>query len=92
MPPSKKLRPAIFADPANDRLAAVLTALSAEVSTVADRLDSLEILLVERGVLKVGELDQFRPRGEDAVRRRRSHDAFMSRVFYILKEEFDALG
>ena len=88
----KEQRPVFFRDPANDRFAAIVTALSAEVAAVADRLDTMETLLVQKGLLAKGEIDNFVPAGEDAARRRARHESFMNRVFYVIKEEFDALG
>ena len=88
----KEQRPTFFRDPVNDRFAAIITALSAEVSAVADRLDTVETLLVRKGVLAKGEIDSFVPEGENAARRRERHEAFMARVFYVIKEEFDSLG
>ena len=88
----KEQRPTFFRDPASDRLVAIVTALSAEVSAVADRLDTLEALLVQNGALEKGQIDAFQPSGEDAARRRARHEAFVERVFYVIRQEFESLS
>ena len=92
MPPPKNERPVFFPDPASDRLAAIISALSAEVSAIADRFDTMESLLIRKGALARGEIDHFELSADDIERRRLRHDAFVSRVFYVLQQEFDALG
>jgi len=88
----KEQRPRFFEDPAIDRLAAIVTALTAEVSALADRVDTMETLLAQKGALAMHEIDAFKPGAEEAARRRKRHDALISRVFYVLREEFESLG
>lgn len=87
----KEQRPVFFSDPANDRLAAIIVALSAEVSAIVDRFDTMETLLTQKGVLARGEIDNFPLAEDDAARRRSRHEAFMERVFYVIRQEFEAL-
>ena len=88
----KEQRPRFFQDPATDRLAAIVTALTAEVSALADRLDTVETLLAQKGTLTKGDIDSYKPTPESADRRRQRHDALIARVFYVLKEDFEALA
>lgn len=50
-----------FADPALDRAVAMIMTLAAELYVVKDRVRSLEVALVQRGVLAHGTLDQYVP-------------------------------
>jgi hypothetical protein len=50
-----------FRDPAVDRLLGVVFNLAAETQVLRDRLASMEMLLIQNGVLAAGELDGFRP-------------------------------
>jgi hypothetical protein len=50
-----------FRDPALDRAVALIMTLAAELHVTKDRLRSMEVLLVERGVLEEGALDHYVP-------------------------------
>ena len=88
----KEQRPTFFPDPASDRLTAIVTALTAEVSVLMDRVDAIESIAARKGVIAPGEVDAYVPTPEEAERRRARRDAFIGRVFFVLEEEFKALG
>ena len=50
-----------FRDPALDRAVAMIMTLAAELHVTKDRLRSMEVLLVERGVLEADALDHYVP-------------------------------
>ncbi|KRW60969.1 hypothetical protein [Pseudomonas sp. TTU2014-080ASC] len=56
---AKGARPYFFEDPAQDKLLAMLMGLVGEVSVLADRVDTLERLLVSKGVLPEGCVDGY---------------------------------
>jgi hypothetical protein len=87
----KEQRPNFFEDSASDRLVAIVTALSTDVAAGFDRFATLERLLIAKGVLSEGEIDSYTPSQEELARRKDKHEAFIGRVFYILKQEYDAL-
>jgi hypothetical protein len=80
-------RPVYFSDPAIDKLMSMLLAVVAELSVTRDRLDAVERLLHERGVLARGDVDAFEP--DDAVRTERetSRAAFIERVMRVVSME-----
>lgn len=87
----KPPRPTFFDDTANDRLTAVITALTTEVATLGDRMATLEALLAEKGVVAADAVDQHQPDADQMAARRARHAAFTDRVFYVLQEEIDSL-
>jgi len=87
----KAPRPTFFEDTANDRLTAMLAALAAEVAVLSDRVHSLEALLASKSVLPADAVDSYQPSADDLAARRKRHEAFNARVFYVLQEELDAL-
>lgn len=91
-PPPKAPRPQFFDDPANDRLTAIITALTTEVAVLSDRLVTLEALLVEKSVLENEAVDSHQLDAEAMAARRQRHAAFTNRVFYVLQEEIDSLA
>lgn len=56
---AKGARPYFFEDPTQDKLLAMLMGLVGEVSVLADRVDTLERLLMAQGVLPEGSVDTF---------------------------------
>jgi len=88
----KQPRPTFFEDTANDRLTAVITALTAEVATLCDRVVTLESVLAANGVMAKDAIDSYQPTPEDMEERRQRHAAFTQRVFYVLQEEIDVLS
>jgi hypothetical protein len=65
MPQADNAEQTFFADPALDRLAAMVLALAGEVHVLQDRLASIETLLDGKGVLRREDLDAYVP---DAAR------------------------
>jgi hypothetical protein len=80
----KGKRPSFHDDPAIDRLLAVITALTAEVSAACDRIATLERLLEQRGVLGPAAVETYDPDEAELVRRREAQDALIQRVFQVL--------
>ena len=85
-------RPTFFEDPALDWCWATITALSAEVMTLRERLDSLEAISVGRGDLSEGELDAYAPPPGEAAQRKVRRTGFIARVFHLLDREFDGVA
>ena len=90
---AKGKRPQYFADPATDKLLAMVVTLMSELSVTRDRLDSVERLLERHGIFDQSEVDQYRPEGEAARAREQRRAASTARVFRILETELnEALG
>ncbi|MCS6946647.1 MAG: hypothetical protein NZM12_03425, partial [Steroidobacteraceae bacterium] len=60
-PHGKGHRPYYFDDPAIDQLHAALLGLAGELAVAFDRIDTLERLLAERGVLTPEAIEQYQP-------------------------------
>src|SRR5690554_1994009 len=56
---AKGARPYFFEDPSQDKLLAMLMGLVGEVSILVDRVDTLERILVHKGVLTEGCVDTY---------------------------------
>lgn len=81
------VRPAFHADPAIDRLIAMVLALTREVSVLRDRTDTLEILGHEAGWLQPGAVETYVAPLPVRQRREASREAMIGRVLSILSEE-----
>ena len=82
---AKGRRAQFFDDPAVDQLFAIVSALTAEVSVVAERLATLERLLVASGGLRDGAIEAYEPVGDEAVARTTEREALIERVFQVLE-------
>jgi hypothetical protein len=84
-------RPYFFDDPAIDQIMAVVLAMSAELSVVYDRVDTIERLLAGRDLLDRGEVEAYRPDDQVAKERRARHKDYLDRIFRIIREERQGL-
>lgn len=82
----KGTRAQFYPDPAIDQLMAIVTALTAEVSVAFDRLDTLERLLAERGVVGPADVEAWRPDPTAAAERAKRREALIERVFQVLSQ------
>lgn len=89
---AKGERPYFFDDPAIDQLHAMFLALAAELSVAYDRIDTLERLLDQQGVLKRETVESYRP--DDAVEAARAtrRNEYLARLFRILRDQREALS
>ncbi|MBM3513825.1 MAG: hypothetical protein FJX59_08920 [Alphaproteobacteria bacterium] len=78
---SKGKRPYFFDDPAIDQMMTFLVELTAEVSVVYDRLDTVERLLETKGTISRADIEAYRP--SDAIESERvaRRDGYLKRVF-----------
>ena len=78
---AKGKRPQFFDDPAIDQMMTFIIELSAEVSVVYDRLDTVERLLDSKGMVSRADIEAYRaPEAVEAERMAR-RDAYLKRVF-----------
>jgi hypothetical protein len=84
-------RPHFLNDPDSDRLLAMVLALSGELATVYERLDTLERVLEDKHGLKREDLEAYQP--DDGVSKDRLDWSTMlvERVLRVLKYELNAL-
>lgn len=80
-------RPTYFDDGgATDAVIAIVTALSAEVWTLRERIASLEALLEAGGTIVNGAVEAHRPSGAEAQALTDEASAFAGRVFRVFEE------
>jgi hypothetical protein len=78
---AKGKRPQFFDDPAIDQMMTFIIELSAEVSVVYDRLDTVERLLDAKGTVSRADIEAYRaPEAVESERMAR-RDGYLKRVF-----------
>nr|WP_310523486.1 hypothetical protein [Polymorphobacter sp.] len=80
-------RPAFHADPAIDRLIAMVLALTREVSVLRDRVDTVEILGANAGWLAPNAVETYIAPLPVRQRREVAREAMIARVLSIMSEE-----
>ena len=83
---AKGKRSVFFDDPAIDQMMTFIVELSAEVSVVYDRLDTVERLLDEKGTISRDDIEAFRPNEEIEAARNARREAYLKRVFRMHPE------
>lgn len=78
---SKGKRPYFFDDPAIDQMMTFLVELTAEVSVVYDRLDTVERLLESKGTISRKDIKAYRASGDVEAERMTRRDKYLKRVF-----------
>lgn len=88
---AKGKRPDYFADPALDRLYSVVMALSAEVSVLRERNDTLERVLEGNKALTREQIESFVPDRAAGQERGLATRAYIARVMRGFQQEVEAM-
>ena len=83
---AKGKRSVFFDDPAIDQMMTFILELSAEVSVVYDRLDTIERLLDEKGTVSRDDIERYRPNEQVEAARNDRREAYLKRVFRMHPE------
>jgi hypothetical protein len=89
---AKGRRPAYFDDPAIDRLLSLAMALTAEVSVLRERLDTVERLLEAKGGLSRAEIEAYAPDRGAGEERGEATRAFIARVMRGFQQDVEAMA
>ncbi len=84
---SKGKRPQFFNDPAVDHLMAMVLELSAELTTVYAKVDTLERLLDKAGIIDRTIALGYHPDAEEEAERTKWRDLFLERLFRTWRAE-----
>lgn len=84
---AKGKRPVYFADPATDKLMAIVLTLVEELSVTRERLDALERVLEEHGQLDRCDVEQFEPSHAARADRDTDRVAYIERVMRVVTME-----
>ena len=86
---AKGQRPSFFDDPAVDKLLAMLLASCGETSVLRDRVDTLERLIEEKGLLSRAEVDNYQPSKAVIAERDEQREQYLSQVLRIIDIDVD---
>ncbi len=80
-----------FLDPEVERVLAITMAAVQELAVARERIDTLERLLVDRGVLAPGAVEAFVPTPDQAAQRGQWTQEYLARVLRIVQQEGEAI-
>ena len=90
LPTAKGGRPLFLETPVQDDLLAIVVALAQELAVVRERADTVERLLVQKGILDPEDIEKFRPdQGIDLMREQWRQD-YLGRIFRAIKERAES--
>ncbi len=88
---AKGKRPYFLDNPEVERVMNITMAVAMEVGVMHERLDTIERLLAEKGILNATEIDAFEPNNEEVIARQLWHARYIARVLRIVQQELEAL-
>ncbi len=89
---SKGGRPYFLNDPAVERVMNIAMAVATEVAVVRERMDTIERLLQQKGILQQSEIEAFVPTDAQAEERQLWHARYAARIMRIVQQEADAIA
>ena len=85
-------RPYFFDDPAVERVLNITMAVAGELAVARERIDTLERLLEDKGLLTRAEIEQYAPTTPAIAEQRQTwHSEYISRVLRIVQQEMEEL-
>jgi hypothetical protein len=88
---AKGKRPQFLQDPAVERVMSITMAVAGELAVARERLDTLERLLVAKGVLGAQDIERYAPTPEVQAQRNAEGRAYIARVLRMLDQDVQAM-
>jgi len=88
---AKGKRPVYFDEPQLDKMLVIIMALTAEVSVLHDRLDTLSRLIQDKGILSIDEIETYQPDEQTTKEREQWRAEYIARVLRVVQEEVEAI-
>jgi hypothetical protein len=85
-------RPWFFRDPDVERVLTITMAVATELAVLRQRLDTVERVLDERGVLTRADIEAFEPDKQAAEERGAWTQEYLARVLRVMRQEREAIA
>ena len=86
---AKGKRPVYLDNPQIDKLLAIVMALTGEVSVLHERLDTIERLLLVKGILSPTEIEAYEPDAKVTKEREQWRAEYIARVLRVVQQELE---
>lgn len=89
----KGKRPYFFDDPAVERVLNITMAVSMELAVARERVDTLERLLEEKGILTREEIKNYTPANKEIeTQRQQWHSEYISRILRVIQQSMEEIA
>ncbi len=88
---AKGKRPYFLEDPAVERVLSITMGVATELAVARERIDTLERLLVQRGVLQPQDIEQFVPDAAAMAARDAWSREYLARILRIVEQDVQAM-
>ena len=89
---AKGKRPYFFSDQDVEKVMSITMAVAQELAVARQRIDTLERLLEQKGVLARDEIEGFAPDAEATRERSGWHQEYIARILRIIQQEREAIS
>lgn len=89
---SQGKRPDYFSDPMSEHSLSISMALMAELAVARERIDTLERILVKKGLISIEEVEDYVPTAEEGEARQLAQVEYSARIFRSLQQEVEAMA
>jgi hypothetical protein len=89
---SKGKRPFFFENIDSEKVLNISMAIGTELAVVRERLDTIERLLEQKGIISREEIESYEPDDEAAYQRQQIHAEYIARILRILQQEMEAIA
>jgi len=89
----KGKRPYFFDDPAVERVLNITMAISMELAVARERVDTLERLLEDKGILTREEIKNYTPANKEIeTERQQWHSEYISRILRVIQQSMEEIA
>lgn len=85
-------RPQYFADPMDEHSFSMSMTLMAELAVARERIDTLERILEQKGVLQEGDVEGYVPDAQAGEERQQAQVEYSARMFRSLQQQVEAMA
>lgn len=89
---AKGKRPYFLAEKQTEQAMSITMALAMELSVARERIDTLECLLAEKGILSRDEIEQYKPDPQEVARRSQQTQEYLARILRILQQDKEEMA
>jgi len=89
---AKGKRPNFLDDPATERVLSIAMAVAGELAVARERIDTLERVLIQQGVMPADAIEAFAPDAEAQAARNQWGREYIARVLRMLEQDVQAMS
>lgn len=89
---AKGKRPNFLDDPATERVLSIAMAVAGELAVARERIDTLERVLIQQGVMPADAIEAFVPDAEAQAARNQWGREYIARVLRMLEQDVQAMS